>query len=70
MVYGYEDVSNRKIGMYLSSIKCVCAHIKWDALIHGIKARNSWESPIIRDCLIGSPYYKGLLMSDFKLVQP
>ena len=63
MVCGYEDVSDRKIGMYLSSMKCMCARIKWDTLIHEIKARNSWESPITRDYLVGSPYHKGLLMS-------
>ena len=36
---------------------------RWDALIHEIKARNGWESPITRDYLVGGPYHKGLLMS-------
>ena len=59
---GMRYAFDHKIGMYSSSIKCMCRTPSQDALIHGIKTKNSWESIITRDYLVGSQYYNGLLL--------
>ena len=71
--FGSRVTGNGTVGMMIYSIvRSRCIRHQWRACVRAssgmpwyMRSRlgNSWESPLTRDCLVRSPYYKGLLMS-------